>query len=119
MTDMVRVLGDKNQPTERHRSTFKELNVNGCLNISRLCFDGFFQVWHCMKQTGLMPYLTENLDNFDEVLRYIFMVLWRYMLVIVLFKIINIYLEIKESAMKSQCLVMSPGKHIFIFVIFD
>lgn len=33
--------------------------------------DGFFllQVWHNMKQTGLLPYLTENIDNISEILR--------------------------------------------------
>lgn len=32
---------------------------------------GFFllQVWHNMKQTGLLPYLTENIDNISEILR--------------------------------------------------
>lgn len=27
-----------------------------------------FQVWHQMKQTGLLPYLTENVDDIGEVL---------------------------------------------------
>lgn len=27
------------------------------------------QVWHSMKQTGLLPYLTGNVDNYAEVVR--------------------------------------------------
>lgn len=27
------------------------------------------QAWHDMKQTGLLPFLTENIDNMAEVLR--------------------------------------------------
>ncbi|PVD21635.1 hypothetical protein C0Q70_17434 [Pomacea canaliculata] len=39
----------------------------GCL-IRKVKLMLVFQVWHQMKQTGLLPYLTENVDDIGEVL---------------------------------------------------
>lgn len=49
----------------------RQVTVNIVLIWRSPTVDGFFllQVWHNMKQTGLLPYLTENIDNISEILR--------------------------------------------------